>query len=38
MGNNIVVMVCQSQKTQNQESAGKPNHYHGYQTRPLSLV
>ena len=29
MDNNIVVMVCQSQKTQNHESAGKLNHYNG---------
>ena len=27
MGDNIVVMVCQSQKTQNHESVGKQNHY-----------
>ena len=29
MGDNIVVMVCQSQKTQNHESAGKLNYYNG---------
>ena len=29
MGYNIVVTVCQSQKTQSHESMGKPNNYNG---------